>query len=357
MKRLRLLFVLLFALIAWGLTAWSQEPTVTLNGSNYTLQPHPRAFLNSALNTRVAYSGSVAPKALSSNPTWVGLGARATALYAQYGDPSSTHNYDSTYQDGSIAAEYAMYYYSDNSQTTYQAAALYLLNNIQQYVPLICDEAIEGCLNSHTGYDVTSYGPAYWMENWILAYELMRPSMTTPQRQTFADKFLNDLSLWGGVDGEPSTSCTNPSIVGSTSVTISSSGVVTASAPYFGSGQTLQVGDWIEEGGLTATIASISSSTVAAIESDQKGSFSGYSGTLVTRSGQWTAGQCGWWWVAKHNWYSPYSIIGSTTAYPSPDGQYGGTAALTANRTRTSTSHCQPPMGRCRPSFRWPMTM
>ncbi len=306
----------------------AQEPTIVLNGTSYTMQPHPRVFFNAALFARSCSTSGLAAKAVSTNPAYVGLAARAASELATYGQPSSTHNYDSTYNDGSLAADYAAWFCADPSQTAAQTAALYLLNNVQQYVPLICNEAIANCINSHTGYDVTSYGPAYWMPNWILTYELMRPSMTTTQRETFTDKMLNDIVLWGGtgLGGGSSTPCTNPSIVGSTSVTISSSGVITASAPYFGSGQTLQVGDWVMQNGLTATIASITDSEHATLESDQWSAFSGYSGTLLTRTGAWTNGQCGWFWVAKHNFYTVWYLINSTTAYPSPNGfgSYGG---------------------------------
>ncbi len=331
----RLLFVLFFALTAWG-----QEPTVTLNGSNYTLQPHPRVFLNAALNARVAYSGGLAPKAVAGNPAWVGVGTRAAAVYSSFGNPASTHDHDSSYTDGQAVALFAMYYYSDNSQTTFQAAALYLLNNMQQYVSLVCNTGVKDCVNGGNGYWNGSYGPAYYMQNWILAYELMRPSMTTLQQQTFADKWLNDISLWGGVDGSPGTSCTNPTLVGTTSVSISSSGVVTASAPYFGSGQTLQVGDWIYAANSDngAVIASVTDSTHAVIESDQWSSMSGYSGALFTRRGGWAAGDCGWLWLTKHDWYTPYSIIQTTTGYPSTGGFGGQWAQIDPNQNLVLSS-------------------
>lgn len=339
MKRLRLLFALIFALTAWG-----QEPTVTLNGSNYTLQPHPRVFLNSAINSRVAYNGGLAPKATSSNPAWSALTTRAAHYYNSYGSPGSSHNFDTAYQDGTVAALYAQYWYSDNSQTTYLNAALYLLNNMQQYVSLVCNEGVKDCVNGGNGYWNGSYGPAYYMPNWIYAYELVRSQMTATQQQTFADKWLNDSAQWGGtgLGGSSSTSCTNPTLVGTTSVSISSTGAVTASAPYFGSGQTLQVGDWIYESNsdIGAVIASVTDSEHATIESDV--SMSGYSGTLFTRRGGWQAGDCGWFWLQKHDWFSPYSIIQTTTGYASPDGHTEVTAASMAPAAQTIMFSRQP---------------
>jgi len=301
--------------------------TVTFNGAQYTLQPHPRVFLNSALNTRVAYAnGSVAPKAVSTNPAWEAVAAQAADYYSSA--PYNNLNYASTYQDGSVAALYAQYWYSDHSQTQYLMAALYLLNNIQQYVPFVCIESTFDCVNGGYGYWAGAYGPSFWMPNWIYAYELVRSQMTPAQQQTFADKFLNDLSLWGGtgLGGSSSQSCTNASVNNSgINVTINSSGVITASKALFGSGNQIQAGDWIFESNddVGGVIASITNSTTATIESDQGGSFSGYSGTLFSRRAAWQNGDCGWFWVLKHDWYSPYSIIQSTTAYPSL-GAYGG---------------------------------
>jgi len=40
------------------------------------------------------------------------------------------------------------------------------------------------------------------------------------------------------------------------------------------------------------------------------------------------AGDCGWLWLMKHDWYSPYSIINSSTAYPSPQASYGGNGGI-----------------------------
>jgi List-Bact-rpt repeat protein len=303
----------------------AQEPTITLNGTSYTMQPHPRVFFNAALNTRIAYSGGLAPKAVSSNPAWVATAAQTSGC-AVHPDPSTTHNYDSSYTSGNIVALYATRWYSDNTQTQCLTYAEYLINNMQQYVSLVCADSVssnQDCVHGGNGYWNGSYGPAYYMTPWIEAYELIRSQLTSTQQQAFAEKWLGDLAAWGGIGGSPSTSCTNPTLVGTTSVSINSGGTVTASAPYFGAGQTLQVGDWIYESGAPsgAVIASVTSSTVATIESDV--SLSGYSGTLYTRRGGWVAGDCGWLWLTKHDWYTPHSIIG-TSVYPSGTSGQGG---------------------------------
>jgi hypothetical protein len=323
--------VLTILLLAVVITASGQEPTVTLRGASYTLQPHPRAFFNSALNTRIAYSSGLAPKAVNTNPAWEALVSKAAALYSAY--PPTNPNYSAEYMDGSYAAIYAQVWYSDNSQTQYLTAAENLLNNIQSHVPIVCNELAMECVNGSNGYWLGSYGPPYYMVNWIYAYELIRSQLTTAQQQAFADKFLNDLSVWGGIDGSPSTSCTNPTAAGSINVSISASGVVTASSPYFGSGYQVQVGDWIypstEDSGndglpAGSTVVSITDNEHATIESDQWANLSGYSGTLLTRRGAWNAGDCGWVWLAKHDWYAPWSIIGNASLYPSPNDGYGG---------------------------------
>lgn len=326
----RILFLflaMLFFLTALTLTA--QEPSITLNGTSYTMQPHPRVWLNSTLASRSAgVPGTPAPKAVGTNPTWVALGNKAADFYSTYGDPSVNHNHDTLYQDGTLVALYASYWYGDNSQTTYLNAAEYLLNNITQYVPMLCNEAVKDCVNGTNGFYAGSYGPNGWMPNWIFAYEMIRSQMTTTQRQTLADKIFNDQSAWGGIGGSPSTTCTNRTNVGSTSVTVSSSGgVITASAPLFGSGHLIQVGDWVSESNddVFNVIASITDSTHATLETDYNSQWNSYSGTLLSLSTPWQAGDCGWFWIIKHDWFTPIAIIGSAI-YPSPQsgGETGG---------------------------------
>lgn len=316
--------ILAALLLLCSLTVAAQEPTITLNGTAYTMTAHPRVFFNPALDARIKYNAGPAPKAVNTNVAWNAMTSHAASFLSAF--PYNNLDNSHAYQDGSAAFLYAQIWYADNSQTSYLTAAVYLLNNVEKYVPFLCIETTKDCVNGGDGFYAGSYGPAYWEPNWTAAYELMRGQMTTLQQQTFANKFLNDLNtvLGGGIGGSPSTSCTNRSSITTATVTFSS-GNITASAPLFGSGQSIQVGDWIyanntDTGGV---IAAVTDSTHARIESDLASSFGSYSGTIFYLNSSFTAGDCGWHWVIKHDWYTTYSVIGSTTAYPSA-GLYGG---------------------------------
>src|ERR1019366_4044137 len=189
--------------------------TVTLNGTPYTLVGHPRTLIDgpggvidTAIKDPDGAGSMTAPKANGGNPAWVALGNSVTTPLTDYTTNTSRWNYGIGVQ----VLQFASYWYGDNSQTASKTAALYMLNNVELYLPLVCVETITECVNNGNGYGLTSYGISSWMPNWILAYELMRASMTTLQRQTFADKILNDLSVWGGINGASGTSCTNPTI-------------------------------------------------------------------------------------------------------------------------------------------------
>jgi len=190
------------------------QSVVTLNGTRYTLQSHPRTLFDGAsgfLNSRIRDpdgSGPLkSPKAVASNPAWVALTNAVGWNIVDYQADSKRY----TLRDGTAIMQFAAYWYADNSQTAAHNAALYMLNNIETYLPLLCLESQPECDNGGNGYGITTYGISSWMQSWIMAYELMRSEMTPAQRQTFADKMLNDNSFWGGIDGSPGTSCTNPS--------------------------------------------------------------------------------------------------------------------------------------------------
>ena len=318
-----LLFVFVFASSTLG------QGTVTLNSRRYVLQPHPRVFFNSAINTRIAYRGSApAPKAMETNPPWVGTQwiVERNDLKTHYNNVNS----ENAYRGGIEAAAAAIEWYSDHRQTAAGLIALYMLNNIEQYVPFLCDEKQIDCvLNGGTGYGITSFGVAYWLPNWVFAYELMRGQMTTAQRETFADKILNDRARWGGVDGSPSTDCTNPTAVSSMNVTISN-GTITASAALFGAGNPAQVGYWIsmDSGGAAGynygKIASVTDSTHAVISAGDAGNFNGYNGVLAYRRNTWVAADCGFLWQIKHDQWTAAAISDSAN-YP-PSGAQNGMA-------------------------------
>jgi hypothetical protein len=207
MKKLATVFLAVCAV------SWTQT-TVTLNGTSYTVKGHPRVLFDGpggVLDSRVKDPDGLgplkAPKAVASNPAWVALGiavAGALPVYASNAYRVSAEN------NGGTAMQFAAYWYGDNSQTAAHDAALYMLNNIEQFVPMVCVEATTDCVVGGTGYGITSYGIAYWAPNWVMAFEMMQGEMTATQRQAFAAKMLNDNAAFGGIDGAPTTSCTNP---------------------------------------------------------------------------------------------------------------------------------------------------
>lgn len=319
------------------------QTTVTLNGTSYTLYNHPRTFLDGpggTLDTLVnsAYgSGGVATNAVSSNPAWEGLLNKASNWFSNYNytDPNQQV---SNYGSGGQAALAAMICYSYPSTTvtvpvvgsqTYCTIALYMLNNIELYVPLLCNNTVDGCGDQNDiGYGYgDSYGAVFYNEEWILAYELMYSQMNSGQRTTFADKWLNDISAFGGIDGSPSTSCTDPTVLNnSVSVTVTNNAIV-ASAPLFGSGQAIQTGYLVLPTSNLSTdyyavpIVSVTDSEHASVISTA--GWSSYTGDLIYRRGNFTAGDCGIAWLEKHARYSPSSISG-TSNYPPYGGSFSG---------------------------------
>ena len=150
----------------------------------YTLRAHPRTYLDGpggVIDTGVKDpDGSgpmVAPKAVSGNPAWEGMNTQASFWLGNF-PPANVNNQDN-YSTGANADTFALIWYSDNSQTAYHDAALYLLNNVDQFLSTLCYESVtgpNGC--SDDAYYLSSYGPIYWYQEWMLAFELMYNEMT-----------------------------------------------------------------------------------------------------------------------------------------------------------------------------------
>lgn len=315
--------LIIIAICLLGFSATAQT-TVTLNGSTYTLKSPPFIYFDGSggvIDTGVKYNSGLPPKAISGNPPWVGLVSENAAINSSH--PYTNLNYIDLYEGGYFTASMAMQCYSDATQTAYCNAALDMLNHIEQYFPIFCDENQNDCVSQGTtGYYTTEYGIVYWMHEWIFAYELMQSQMTTPQQVAFADKMLNDLSTAGGISGSPSTSCTNPTANTGVAITISSSTITSASA-LFGAGNPIQVGYWISmdsgAGYDLAKIVSVIDPTHATISSNLASLWAGYTGTISYRRNTWVAGDCGILWVVKHARFSPriMSWGGGHSLYPS----------------------------------------
>jgi len=326
------MFMRYIAIFCLAAAAGSAQSTITLNGASYILKDHPRVFFDGPAGTLTGSvkdpdgAGSlVAPKAVSSNAPWQSLLNRSAFWNSTY--PYNNPNNVTDYSGGQQAAEFAMRWYSDNSQTAYHDAALYMLTHIEQFYPMFCDEGQVDCIAAGgTGYYVGSYGLIYWNQQWIFAYELMRGEMTAQQRQDFVSKWANDLASFGGVTGSPGVGCTNPSANAPGTVS-SSNGNLTSTAPIFGAGNPIQVGYWVAQNssGGSATVAqivSITDSTHAAVGSRIAGSWGTWTGTLGYRRNSWQDGDCGMMWLGKHGRFAPRSVtyVSGTTAYPPSGG-------------------------------------
>ena len=343
-------FVLIVALVCLSSQLKAQS-TITLDKA-YTLIPHPRVFIDGASGAFAAsnaYNSGLPAKATSSNPAWVSVQS-VTTTYASY--PYTNPAWIVYYYDGKAAANYAIQCYSSN---THCSDALYMLNNIERFYPMYCDETLTG-ENCNWAYAPTSYGPVYYYPEWFLAWELMYSQMTSGQRTLFADKWLNDIAAFGGIDGSPSTSCTNPSVVNGgtiTSATTYSGDQVTinTSTNMFGSGNPIQVGYWVINGSETsggsvtaemAQVFQINSPTQAIVsETLLDGSWAGYTGVFGYRRNTWQAGDCGINWQSKHEQTNSQALsyVGGVSQYPlGGTGPGGSEAVMAANNTYSETA-------------------
>lgn len=310
---------------ACGLAA---QTTITIKGVTYNLNAHPRVILDgpSGANT-IAVTGStgvLAPRATVGNVPWQSLIARSDSWkMTDYSNPDNTLYF----QGGQQAAMYAMRWYSDRSQTAFHDAALDMLNNIEKFYPLPCDEATVDCYAAGgLGYGATSYGWVYWNEEWLFAFELMRGEMTTQQQTDFASKWLNDRASAGGISGSQGTNCTNPSVVTGFNVSLAGN-VITSASPLFGSGQAVQVGYWVAQEGAGGNsnilrITAVTDSTHATVSNGTYSGWQGYNGHLMYRRDTWQAGDCGIFWVGKHGRFVPQvlSYVSGVTAYAQGGG-------------------------------------
>lgn len=322
----------LLILILWLCGQATAQTSITLRGQTYNLKDHPRVWFDGpggAADLSNKFNVGPPAKATLTNPGWKGLTSNVTALLSSY--PYSAPANWRLYFDGSAAATLALHWYSDNSQTASHDAALYLLNHIEKYYQMPCDET--NGRNCNYPYSPTSYGMVFYAADWTLAYELMRSEMTTPQRQEFAAKVLNDVSAFGGINGSPSTSCTNPTVVNGATLTVDASGFnAVASAPLFGPGQALQVGDWVVAASHGVTqITAITDSTHATLAIGNIQAFTNFSGPISYRRAAWQPGDCGVIWISKHEYYNPpvLSLVGGVSQYPlgSPAWGAGGLAS------------------------------
>jgi hypothetical protein len=197
--------LLLFLALAPSLSAI----TVSLNGTSYTVQAHPRVMLNSSILSRIGYSAGTCPKGVSTNPAWVAVQNSVSNNIGSYTTQQSLVNSS----DGTVALDFAVNWYCDNTQTASLTAAKYLIDNIEKTMALVCIEtgpdALGYCMGNGPGTGLADWGVNYWMPQWIMAYELVWSQLNSTERTNFANKMLNDVSAYGGIGGSSGASCTN----------------------------------------------------------------------------------------------------------------------------------------------------
>src|SRR5579883_353631 len=188
----------------------------------YTLNPHPRVFLdgaNGSLTASLKNTGT-SGKANSNNYTFQQLQNIYTNFapnYTQYGIDAASGSSSGTGMQQYAAS--ALYWFaSGNSQAL--TVAKYGIDNIEQIFvnPLgfYCDETQNQCGRDHSA--VMDW-PSEDIATVAQAYSLIRSQLTASEISNFADKMLNDNAVipnanstrgngFGGIAGDPTKSCT-----------------------------------------------------------------------------------------------------------------------------------------------------
>jgi hypothetical protein len=301
------------------------QTSVILNGNSYTLQSHPRVWLDGPSGALTRSLQNTSDKANTSNPAYQGLinnvGALITAGYANpwvdiLGSASIGSN-DTRFSNAAILwwAQGA----NVSDPNGYLAAAKYGLDHIEDLIgsTSACDEIYSGGYCNGRSNDI-DYGSEYVIPV-MQAYSIIRSQMSSAERTAFANKMLNDNAqlLNGlGLAGSPTSSCTRASgggpgsndiLTGTGTITFSYSGPgVTTTMTGVGTAFTTQtpVGTVIFP--LTgvgnfayAKVTAVSSSTSATVVSISRMTSSGfrYAPSWNTSVGT----DCGIVWLLKHH--------------------------------------------------------
>jgi hypothetical protein len=304
----------------------SAQVTMPLKGVPYSFTGQPRWLLDGPTGPITARSKDpdgpgplVAPKATLDNIAWKATLDVANIILSQgYNQLGWTYS-------GDTVQVFATVCFADNSQTASCNAAKDMIDHVEGYVPFgVCVESQEKC--GVGDYGVTSYGNI-WVSGWTAAFALMHDQLTTTEKQNFAAKLLNDVSAWGGTNGNPSVSCTNTTTALNANVISVNGLTVTVDTPVFGT--SVNVGDFL----YTAVTGPGIPKVVAIIDSTHATiNFTlGMSGPAYKWPGTFNvATDCGWLWASKHDVSYPYTLTkaGGTpagaTMYPTTGGIESG---------------------------------
>lgn len=197
--------VLFLLLLASTVTA---QTTITIDGTDqYTLNDHPRIFLDGSSGTLTAdfkdpdgSGGSVAPRATVGDEVFDAMVAVVRPCVSDYLNCSVGSG------DGYMVAFAALDWYMDNTQTASLTAAKYWINNVEKLYIIGSHGGLTtefGCAWGANSCDQASY-PDWAALDYIhiaFAYSVIRSELTAGQRTTFSQKMLNVPTMHNGDGG------------------------------------------------------------------------------------------------------------------------------------------------------------
>ncbi len=327
------LFFLIIATLA------AAQTTVTLNGNTYTLQSHPRIWLDGssgALTTAIQdtgnrlQAGNPAYTALLNNVTnYISTAICSTGAntYSGYLCPGMGNARVNSGQENMItAANAAVLWVAEGSNVSdpngYLALAKYAINHVEDLMngSFACDETGNYC--NRSAYDM--FEPMLYAYVWQ-TYSIVQPQLTSGEKSTFAGKILNDNDTTH--NGNNTVACTKQNLTtGAGTITASNgSNVVTGSGTSFTTA--LAVGDvmFAPQGSSSQTLGtvfSITSNTQVILTTNAINSAT--AGSSYTYATAWASGDCGAIWYMKHHAYAvainPGQISHFTTDFPTIGG-------------------------------------
>jgi hypothetical protein len=297
----------------------------------YTTKSHPRVFGldgSSGTLTTALKDTSATGRANTANAAWYALQTIEGNFYTGVSGQGNAYNqytpdYSNVYAFPALSA--LNWLATGNSQSLTEAKYP-LVNN-----PLDVIRGNAGCNTSVAFCGQRLYDSDYsslYMPYLALNYSLIRGQLTSGQRSAFANAMLNDNTH--AADGIDSVQCTNQGM------TLQSGTITSVGAAIIGIGThftSFNVGDWISPNYSGQYASGDYGTRIVSITDDthMTGSITTYNyvSTPFDWAPQWTSGNCGLVWFAKHHTLSPFS---DSTNY----GSGGGTAeAGEANLTIT----------------------
>ena len=344
--------------VALLLTSFSgfAQTTVLLNGNTYTLQSHPRVWLDGASGTLTAAMSNTGAngRALSTNPPYAALQNRVNTYVSNgYTDPMVDYlYYDNSFVEtpgdlSSSTLNAALLWVAQGSNASdpngYLAAAKYGIDHALRIVgnSTGCNTSYTYCgpfANNGRGADL-DYTRTF-MINLAQAFSLIHGQLSPAEISTFANVMLNDnLTTHNGID---TNACTNQGVTLGTG-TLTTSGLSTSVTISGGTTSQFVSGSVIFNPD-TATMNPHSSAdqptTIVNTIIDST-HFTTYepinaSSTAFSYSAPWTTGNCGIIWLVKHHNAAPPLIPVQAASYNTD--YYNGNSYVAPDGNLTLTS-------------------